>query len=94
MIYMLPNSCLFEIFPPHFYYDCYQKMAIGLDVIYKYIVASGGYPDFCKNHHLTHKCPKTNLRNRIFSVSIDAVVGVIEEVIPLVRKKKYPSIWG
>lgn len=94
MIYMLPNSCLFEIFPPHFYYDCYEKMAIGLDVIYKHIVASGSYPEYCRRQYLTNKCPKYHLRNRVFSASVKTIVNVIEEVIPLVQKKKYPSIWG
>ena len=82
-IFMFPRSAVIEIFPPHFYYDCYEKLSIGIDIRYEKIIASGSLPK-CKRN-----CTKQELRDRHFNVSIEEIESVLEDTVQVVWKEKY-----
>lgn len=95
LIFMLPNSYVLEIFPPHFFYDCYMNMSPAFNVMYEYIISYGEIPRKCRRRMRRYKNYKclTELRDVQYSANITEIFSKLDNAIPLVQKKKYPSIW-
>lgn len=93
LIFMLPHSYLLEIFPPYLYIDTYAWLSVGTDIVYDYIISPGDYPPSCLNLEPTQKCPKSELRDRLYNANVSDVIIKVDAAIPLIQNKKYPSIW-
>ena len=92
MIFMLPHSSMLEVFPPKLFIDYYQKMSIGLDIHYDYIISPGDLPESCVKENHMKECPIERLRDREYVTSIEGIVDKLDKMISSVRKKKYPLL--
>ena len=89
LIFMLPNSGIFEIFPPQFYNGCYENNAKISNLIYVNTTAIGEVGKECKINPNSNQCRIHGKKDRNFNVSSLVFINKLKYLIPKVWKQKY-----
>lgn len=92
IIFMTPNSYLFELFPPFWQFACYKRLAFNMDIQYAKATAVGEKGPECNRNEKSTLCQYTGIRDRDFTMDIDVVLKGVNKAIVAVRTKKYPSL--
>lgn len=89
LIFMTPNSFVFELFPPKWQYACYRRLAENVGLLYKKETAVGELGKECKRNMQSMECQYRGIRDRDFTPTVESVVKNVGFAISEVFKKKY-----
>ena len=92
IIFMSPNSFLYELFPPFWQFACYKRLAHNMDVQYLKSTAVGEKGPECRTNEKSTLCQYNGIRDRDFTVDVSTVLHIVKKAIVAVQTKKYPSI--
>ena len=89
IIFMLPNSALYELFPPQWKFACYRRLAGNVGVLYAKDMAEGEVGPQSRTSFRSQACQYAGIRDRDFTMKEEVVVQRVKSVIELVFKEKY-----
>lgn len=93
IIFMLPNSMLYELFPPQWKFACYRRLAANVGVLYVKDMAEGEVGPQCRKSFRSQACQYGGIRDRDFTMKEEVVMERVKSVIELVLKEKYHVNW-
>ena len=88
-IFMIPNSLIYELFPPQWRFACYYRLSKNCDILYEKDTAEGEIGRECRKSLNTLACQYRGIRDRDFTMKVEVVVKTVERSIQRVLKMKY-----
>ena len=89
LIFMVPDSFVFELFPPEWRFACYQRLASNMRLQYRKEMAKGKRGPQCDKNEKSTACLYAGTRDRDFTMEPSVVKEGMKEAISKVWSKKY-----
>lgn len=89
LIFMVPDSFVFELFPPEWRFACYQRLASNMRLQYRKEMAKGKRGPQCDKNEKSIACLYAGTRDRDFTMEPSVVKEGMREAISKVWSKKY-----
>ena len=92
IIFMTPQSYVYELFPPYWQFSCYRRLAANMELQYMKTMAVGEKGPECLKDENSISCLYAGIRDRDFTIDIEGVLKNVKKAIQAVRKMKFPSM--
>lgn len=89
IIFMVPNSAVYELFPPFWQYGCYRRLASNVGVLYAKDTAVGVKGRECDRDPNSLYCQYNGIRDRDFVMNVTVIERRMKKVVWEVWNKKY-----
>ena len=89
LIFMAPNSLVYEFFPPQWKFACYYRLSSNCGILYAKDTAEGEIGPECKKNINSLACQYRGIRDRDFTMREEVVVKTVEKSIQRVLQVKY-----
>ena len=89
IIFMIPNSLMYELFPPQWKFACYYRLSKNCNILYVKDTAEGEIGRECRKSLNTLACQYRGIRDRDFTMKVDVVVKTVEKSLQRVLQMKY-----
>ena len=89
LIFMVPDSFVYELFPPEWRFACYQRLASNMRLQYRKDMAKGKRGSQCDRNEKSVACLYAGTRDRDFTMEPSVVNNGIKEAISKVWSEKY-----
>lgn len=94
IIFMVPNSFVYELFPPFWQFGCYRRLASNVGVLYAKDTAVGVKGNECKQSPNSLSCKYNGIRDRHFKMNVTVVENRMKKIVKTVWFMKYRvAIW-